>query len=193
MDDRWADDPECHTTALLEACAKGKIEVLAKLKPNPQTDNLSELLSSAAIPDSKEMIHYLLSLNAKPNDKANGGSSALDHCFWRLGFGTYDQIVNKRLSTKYEVSTTFDCMRELVEHGAVWRPDDRDALNHVRQALYKCEPKVTVHFVKLLAENKACPEETLEQLLDAPRMRQHLSTLGMKLVGGRAEGGRRGG
>ena len=138
------------------------------------------------------MIHYLLGLGAQPNDKANGGSLALDHCFWHLGFGTYDQLLNKRPSTKYEVSATFDCMRELVEHGAVWAPDDRNALNQVRQELYKCEPAVTVDFVKLLAANKACPEETLEQLLDAPRMKQHLSTLGMRLFGSSAASTRRG-
>jgi ankyrin repeat protein len=192
LDDRWADDPECHTTALHEACAKGSLEALTKLKPNPQTDNLGDLLASAAIANSKDVIHHLLSLGAQPNTKANGGSSALDHCFWHLGFGTYDQIVNKRLSTKYEVSATFDCIRELVEHGAVWKPDDQYAINQVRQGLYKCEPVVTVNFVKLLAENKACPEETLEQLLEAPRMRQHLSTLGMRLFGSPAATTRRG-
>jgi hypothetical protein len=35
----------------------------------------------------------------------------------------------------------------------------------------------------LLARHKAAPEEALEQLLDAPRMKQHLSKLGMKLFG----------
>jgi len=74
----------------------------------------------------------------------------------------------------------------------VWTPDDRNALNQVRQELYKCEPAVTVDFVKLLAANKACSEETLEQLLDAPRMKQHLSTLGMRLFGGPAASARRG-
>ena len=192
MDDRWADDPECHTTALEEACAKGNLVVLTKLKPSAQADDLASLLARSAIPSSKEIIHYLLGLGAQPNDKTNGGSSALDHCFWRLGFGTYDQIVNKKLATKYEVTTTFECIRELVEHGAVWTPDDRNALNQVRQELYKCEPAVTVDFVKLLAANKACPEETLEQLLDAPRMKQHLSTLGMRLFGSSAASTRRG-
>jgi hypothetical protein len=56
----------------------------------------------------------------------------------------------------------------------------------------KCEPAVTVAFIELLAENKACPEDTLELLLEAPRMRQHLSTLGMKLLGSPAATGRRG-
>jgi hypothetical protein len=161
---------------------------LAKLKPDPQADNFSELLSSVSGPDSKVMLHHLLNLGAKPNDKANGGSSALDHCFWSLGYGTYNQFGTKSLSTKHDVGKTFDCIRELVEHGAVWRPDDRYVLNNVRKALYRCEPAVTVDFVKLLAGNKACPEETLEQLLDVPRMRQHLATLGIRLVAGCAEG-----
>lgn len=187
LDDRWADDPECHTTAFQEACSKGNLEVLSKLKLNPQTDNLSELLSSVSGTDSKEMLHHLLRLGANPNDKANGGSSALDHCFWSLGYGTFEQLQSKRPSTKYEVSKTFDRIRTLVEHGAIWKPDDRYALKHVRQALYKCEPAVTVDFVKLLAAHKASPEETLEQLLGVPRMKQHLSTLGIKLAGGRAE------
>ena len=191
LDDRWANEPECHTTAFQEACSKGNLEVLAKLKPDPQADNLSELLSSVSGPESKVMLHHLLHLGAKPNDKANGGSSALDHCFWSLGYGSHDQFGSKRLSTKYEVGKTFDCIRELAEHGAVWKPDDRYALNNVRKALYKCEPAVTVDVVKLLAGNKACPEETLEQLLDVPRMRQHLSALGMRLLAGRAEGAKR--
>lgn len=182
LDDRWVDDPECHTTAFQEACSKGNLDVLRKLKVDPGIDDLSELLSSAAMANSTEMIDYLLALGAKPNDRPNGGSSALDHCFWHLGFGTFDTFSNKRLSTRSEVRKTFDCIRELVEHGALWKAEDRNAVNSVRKALYKCEPAVTVDFVKLLAGNKACSEEILEQLLDAPRMRQHLSSLGMKLV-----------
>jgi hypothetical protein len=182
LDEHWAHDTECYTTALREACSKGNLEVIKKLKPDPRTDNLPELLSSAAFATSKESIDHLLALGALPNDKENGGSSALDRCFWHLGFGTFDSLFNKRPSTKYDVSKVFDCMRALVEHGALWRPEDRSRLNSVRQALYKCEPAVTVDFVKLLAGSKAAPEEILEQLLDAPRMRQHLSALGMKLL-----------
>jgi ankyrin repeat protein len=182
LDDRWADDPECHTTALREACSKGNLDVLKKLKIDPHTDDLSELLSSAAL-TSKETIEYLLSLGAKTNDKPNAGSSALNRCLWRLGWGSHDSFFNKRLSTKYDVSGTFECIRVLVEHGARWNPEDKTELNSVRKALYQCEPAVVVDLMKLLARNKACAEETLEQLLDAPRMREHLSSLGMRLIG----------
>ena len=191
LDDRWVDDPECHTTAFQEACSGGKLDVLKRLKPDPRFDDLSELLSSVGWSNSAEMANYLLALGANPNDKVNGGSSALDRCFWHLGFGTFDPFFKKRLSTRSEVSKTFDCIRELVEHGAVWKPDDSKASNSVRKFLYKCEPAVTVDLVKLLARNKACPEETLEQLLDAPRMKQHLSTLGIKLLASPSERAKR--
>jgi ankyrin repeat protein len=184
LDERWADDPECHTTALQEACSKGNLEILKHLKPDPATDNLSALLSSAAIAISKEVIEYLVDLGAKPNDKDNGGSSALDHCFWHLGFANIRAFVRKQAMTRYDVSETFECIKLLLVHGALWRPEPRNGLNSLRQALYKCEPAVTVDLVKVLARHKAVPEETLEQLLDAPRMKQHLSTLGLKLFGG---------
>ena len=43
--------------------------------------------------------------------------------------------------------------------------------------LCKCEPAVTVTLMKLFAKYKAAPEGLLEELLDTPRMRGHLSTI----------------
>jgi hypothetical protein len=100
-----------------------------------------------------------------------------------FGKNTHDSFFNKRLSTKYDVSGASECIRVLVEHGARWNPEGKAELNSVRKALYQCEPVVVADLMKLLARNKACPEETLEQLLDAPRMREHLSSLGMRLIG----------
>jgi hypothetical protein len=64
LDDRYADDPDCHTTALREACSKGSLDALKKLKPDPRLDNFSDLLQAAALSDSKELIDYLLRLGA---------------------------------------------------------------------------------------------------------------------------------
>jgi ankyrin repeat protein len=182
LDDRFANEPECHTTALDEACHKGNLEVLKKLKIDPRQDDLAELLHSAALSTSREVIHYLLQLGANPNNKPNGGSSALDRCLWHLGFGRFDPFGNKRLVSKYEAKDTLECIQVLVERGARWCPDERREMISLRQTLCKCEPAVTVELVKLFARYKASTEETLEQLLDAPRMREHLSQLGMKLA-----------
>ena len=181
LDDRLDNDPECHTTALREACYQGKLDVLLKLKPDPSRDDLSDLLRCAAFFASVEVVQYLLRIGAKPNDKESGGCGALENCFWHLGFGHFDPFGGKRLVSKYDVHGTLECIQSLTEHGALWRPEGPSQLNSVRQALCKCEPEVTVELMKILARNKACPEENLEELLDTPRMRAHLSPLGMNL------------
>jgi len=182
LDDRYADDPDCHTTALREACSKGSLDALKKLKPDPRLDNLSDLLQAAALSESKELIDYLLHLGAQPNDKPNGGSSALDRCLWHLPWEDRNTFISKQLASKYALAGGFARIERLLEAGAQWRPSDPDGgMKSVRQMLCKCEPAVTVALVKLFAKYKAAPEELLEELLDTPRIRGHLSTIGMKL------------
>lgn len=182
LDDRYADDPDCLTTALREACSKGSLDALKKLKPDVRLDNLSDLLQAAAISDSKELIDYLLHLGAPPNDKPNGGSSALDRCLWRLSWEDRNTFFSKQLASKYALAGGLARIERLLEAGAQWRPSDPDAgLKSVRQVLYKCEPAVTVALMKLFARYRAAPEELLEDLLDTPKMRGHLSTIGMRL------------
>lgn len=182
LDERHADDPECYTTAIEEACTKGNVEVLRKLKPDNTTDHLSELLASAAFSRSKEVFSCLLALGANPNGKDNGGSEALDRCLMHLSFGDVRAIWEKRLADRYALAGSIDCIRLLAEHGARWAPDDAYSMSSVRRELLRCEPRVTVDIVKLLAKYKACPEETLERLLDAPKMKLHLSQLGLQLL-----------
>jgi hypothetical protein len=183
LDEKYADDPECHTTGFLEACSKGDVEVLKRLKPDGARDNLCEFLASAAASGEKEALIYLFDLGSTPNGKANGGSEAMDRCLWRLNFEDTRAFMEKRVATKYGVSKSLECIQVLVERGALWSPNDRRDMNSLRQALYRCEPAVTVELMKLMARNRACPESMLEQLLDTPRMRAHLSQLGMKLMG----------
>jgi ankyrin repeat protein len=181
LNDRYADDPECHTTALREACSKGNIDAIKKLKPDPRLDNLSDLLQAAALADSRELIDYLLHLGAQPNDKPNGGSSALDRCLWHLPWEDRNTFTSKQLASKYALSGGFARIERLLGAGAQWRPSEPDGMKSVRQMLCKCEPAVTVTLMKMFAKYKAAPEELLEELLDTPRMRGHLSTIGMKL------------
>jgi hypothetical protein len=181
LDDRYVDDPDCHTTALREACSKGSLDALKKLKPDPRLDNLSDLLEAAALSDSKELIDHLLHLGAQPNDKPDGGSSALDRCLWHLPWEDRNTFTSKQLASKYALQGGLARIERLLAAGAQWRPSGPDGTKSVRQMLCKCEPAVTVTLMKLFAKYKAAPEGLLEELLDTPRMRGHLSTIGMKL------------
>lgn len=100
------------------------------------------MLHCAAISGCKDALHYLAEIGANPNDKANGGSSALATAIWNLNFGPINSFSSKLLQSKYDVHKALDCVRELVEHGAIWKPDEPGHLNSVRRVLLGCEPSV---------------------------------------------------
>jgi hypothetical protein len=173
----WTEDPECYTTGLEEACRPESIDVLKKLKPDPKRDNVTELLHNAAMWSRSVTLDFLLEVGSNPNDKSNGGSSALDMAlrnldFVRIGSSRGSDV----LTSVYEVRPIFECVRALISHGAVWRPDSGYGLNSLRRGLEKCQPEVTIELLRLFREFKSCPAETVHQLLGTPRMREHLSS-----------------
>ena len=170
----YTNEPECYTTGLEEACNSEKPDVLKKLKPDPCRDNLSELLHNAATAGRQETMKYLLESGANPNDKPNGGSSALDATLWRLSFARFGTYMSHRLTSKYDVWQALDCLRELLAHGAIWNPNEQYDVNSLRRTLLECEPEVTIEVLQLFRKHNACPAERVHKLLGTPRMREHL-------------------
>jgi hypothetical protein len=148
--------------------------VLKKLKPDLHQDDLSHLLYCAAISNRKAILEYLLEIGANPNDKANGGSSALETALWHMSFGRLDPLDAKRLKPKYQLSGVLDCLRVLLENGAVWNPDDAYHVNSLRKTLLECEPDVTIELLQMFRRYNACPAERVHKLLGTPRMEEHL-------------------
>jgi hypothetical protein len=170
----YTEDPECHTSALQEACHSENLDVLKRLKPDPCRDNLSELLRCAAVSGRKAVLQYLLELGAQPNDKPNGGSSVLETALWHLSFARFDPYGSKRLKSRYEVSNDLDCVSELLAHGAAWNPDDTYQVTSLRRTLLECEPDVTIDLFQMFRTHNACPAERVHRLLGTPRVKEHL-------------------
>jgi hypothetical protein len=182
LEKEYTEDPECYTSGLEEACHSETLDVLKKLKPDPSRDNLTELLGWAAIYCRKETLEYLMEIGANQNDKANGGSSALDTVlreFRAIRFDVYDW---KRLKSKYDVSRSLDCVRVLLAHGAIWNPEESYDLNCLRRTLLECEPEVTIELLKLFREYNACPAARVHRLLGTPRMKDHLKLVANALL-----------
>jgi len=187
------DNPEWHTTAFQEACASGGVEILKRLKPTT-ADDLSGMLERAAFSAHRDILAYLLDLGANPNDRPDGGSSALEACIRHLGWEDFDRV-RYQYGTHYQtplhkVSKGREAIRLLVEHGAVWKPEP-STLNHTRRILYRIEPEVTVELIGQLLNHEE-GEHAVRELLRVPRMRQHvascerqLSQLGIALDGRR--------
>ena len=137
---------------------------------------MSDLLHCAAVSGRSDAIRYLLEIGANPNDKPNGGSSALDTCLWHLNFGSSFPYYRKSLRSKYEVSKGLDSAREVAARGAIWNPNDQHAFNDLRRALYGCEPEVTIELLQIFKKHNACPQDRLKELLCKPRMKEHLAS-----------------
>lgn len=170
----YTEDPGCYTSGLEEACRSENLDVLKKLKPDANRDNLSKLLDCAAIWERKETLEYLLQIGANPNDKPNGGSSALDTVLRHLSFARVDLYNSKRLKSKYDVRRALDCAHELLAHGAIWNPSEAYEVNSVRRTLFECEPDVTIDLLQMFRKHNACPAERVHRLLGTPRMKDHL-------------------
>ncbi len=132
-------------------------------------------------------MRFLFELGATPNDKANGGSTALDECLSTslrcesspISFSSYNWRSASKAS-KYSVSETLGTVALLLEHGALWRPDDSNVAL-VRRSLYECEADVTFELVEGLVKHTACTQDTLHNLLRTATMKKHLAPVARKL------------
>lgn len=190
----WTDetDTEAFTTAIEEACSKGRLDVVKKLGINPKQDDLSEPLKCAGWSGEEQVITYLLEMGVNPNDEPNGGSRALDQCLYKMSFGAWRFDSYRYLIHKWELTSHFNCLHQLVKHGARWEPNDHGSINDLRRHLYKCDAEVTTEFVKILKSNDGCSDDTLLRLLSTAKMKLHMKTeeaqlsrMGLKSVFGR--------
>ncbi len=168
------DDPESYVSALEQAATFGHVEILKKFKLNRERDDLSRLLCDASFGQSSAVLVYLLELGARPNDRPNGGSSSLSRC---LHFMRFERIGIRGFAGKravYSVSESLRKIRILVEHGAIWNPEDAYEMNSLRRTLLECEPEVSIAFFKIFVPNAVCSHDTWKSLFSSARFRQHL-------------------
>lgn len=170
------DDSEWSTTALHEACWSDNVGVLKRLQPTP-SDDLTGMLQRAAERANAGTIDYLLTIGASPNDKPDGGSSALDSCLRILGWEELERVEHGDFAicedSPQKASRARPAIRVLLRHGAVWTPD-LSTLNATRRILYKLEPDLLVELLSQLRARQT-GEVALRELLRVRQLRQFLT------------------
>ncbi|RXH56688.1 ankyrin repeat domain-containing protein [Granulicella sibirica] len=167
-------DPESYVSALEQAAASSHVEILKKFKLDRDRDDLSRLLCEASFGQSSSVLVYLLELGARPNDRANGGSTPLSRCLHFVHFEGIGIHIFPGKRTVYSVSTSLEKIRILAEHGAFWNPDDVYEMNSLRRTLLECEPEVSIALFKIFVSNAVCSQNTWKSLFSSVRFRQHL-------------------
>jgi hypothetical protein len=151
----------------------GHVEIVKRFKPEPARDDLSLLIKEASTFAKRDVMAYLLGMGANPNDKPNGGSSALDGCLKSLRWeDTYSYPAPKVIPAS-NLTKSRGVIRLLLERGALWKPDAH-TLADVRKALYRIDPAVITEITESLRDRHACDEAVLQDLLRAPKMQDLL-------------------
>ena len=170
------DDSEWSTTALHEACWSGHVGVLKRLQPSAG-DDLPGMLQRASERANGGTIEYLLTAGANPNDKADGGSSALDSCLRILGWEELERVEHGDFAiyedSPQKASRARPAIRVLLRHGAVWTPD-LSTLDATRRILYRLEPDLLVELLGQLRARET-GEAALRELLRVRQLRQFLT------------------
>lgn len=165
-------NPELQETALEVACLYGDLKIIKRLKIDPAHDDVTALLKSASFMGKAETLGYLIKLGANPNDKDNGGSSALDSSLRYLGYE--DSLYrHDRVAPASSLPKSRATFKMLLEKGAVWRPDQR-CIADARRTFYRVDSEILVEFIELLKNHHACDEAVLQELLRTPKMQMLL-------------------
>lgn len=188
LDDDNLDESE-YCSAVSAAAYCENVEILKRLRPDAEKDDIDRLLTIAAGGGRADVVRYLFELGAKPNDKSNGGSSGLDDCLERIPFESFMHSLSftgyrdRSKASKYAISNTRATIQLLLEHGALWRPDGADQVARVRRRLLECEPDVTLELVERLMKHAACSNDTIRELLRTPTMKNHVTEMVRRFVG----------
>lgn len=163
---------DVYGSALSSAIYNGHLSALKLLKPRAGIDDLTVLLAEVTVASGVDLINYLVTLGARPND-SSGSSSALDRCI----SGMTNELYNLRRygpATPHALSKAIKVIGCLARHGAIWQPDAR-SIEFARRALRECSAEATLEFLTILVEHRACSAETLSLLL-SPKLKAHIST-----------------
>jgi hypothetical protein len=82
----------------------------------------------------------------------------------------YEQVDPLKLLTeRFTVSESRATIQLLLEHGALWRPDDKAQIGQVRRSLSECEADITLELVERLVKHSACTQDTIRECFERQR------------------------
>jgi len=171
--DEEEDDPEFWDSALSIAIRMGNLEVVKKMKPNAEQDDLSELLRIACRSRDLDLIRYFIKRGAEPSWIGPDGECALRSAFWNLGWAADRSLYFARSET--EIRKAKECLFELVRRGARWEPKDKHDFSTARKVFYVLDWPQIVEVLKVLQEHSVFPEEVLVKIFNTPKMRRELA------------------
>lgn len=169
----YISESELETTAVQTACVVGSLAMLRSFRVSPELDDLSALLRTASYSPKPEITKWLLRKGANPNDKDNGGSTALDLTLQAVdrpdsySFSFWDR---RRKLGPEQTTKAFETFKALIDHGALWRPDSGN-IKRVRRSLLQLTTEAAMRHLSVLKTQGVCDASTYVELIRTPAIR----------------------
>ena len=155
------------TSPLWQACICGNAEIVKKIGPNREQDDLDELLRVAGNGGSAELISYLVRLGANPNARTKNDGvlrSALWTLKWHLDVSQFDSF-----SSRY--SKALEVVKRLSEVGCRLDPSSKDEMQFLRACLIRLKPYDLIELIALLVQYNFAERKVFLNLMKNPAIR----------------------
>lgn len=172
------DAEEVWDTALMSAAWEGNLEVLAKLQPSRDADDINALFHRGLHRLEMKVVRYWLSLGADLNHVDECGQSThysvLLHVSWSIEF-------RRSWGLGMDATEAKRFLMEWFSSGARWNPSN-DELRITRKVLSQLSYFEGYELIKLLLSKDVMAVEEVTKLLDTPKLRQHLKERRLAIV-----------
>lgn len=163
------DEEELASTALEDAIAAGRVEVIKKIGIDPARDNPTHLLRGCLMNTSSELVNHLLDAGADPNGRVDEGSP-MQSLFTSFEWCIEMETLNPRAEDAMQAIET------LAKAGGRWRPADSYRRRCFRTALAKAYPWESIGWLCRLMDAGAIEQPVFADLMDTPKMRAILAS-----------------
>ncbi|MCO6043304.1 ankyrin repeat domain-containing protein [Aeoliella sp. ICT_H6.2] len=182
-------DSDCEgLSALAFAALYDHYEVfdLKKLRIDPGSPVAHEVVRYCSGGDGSPIIERLLKQGLDPNDRVNGGCSAiqtfLTHVDWSARFRYYRWEEKSNGFDTAEGREHLRLIHLLARHGGRWVPEESGEINAARRALVTMTPDYTLEFVWIMGKYKACSKQVITSLVHTPKIKRHTAKCSERLA-----------
>ncbi len=163
------DDENMWESALWQACTSGQVEIVKRIGPKPDLDDLDELLRLSCNSQNVQLVEYLIGLGANPNVAAGNGETALMSALWAL-----EWRINFDNHEPYRWHGSLALLKRLIALGARLDPLNKNELSFLRRCLLKLDWLESYELIKFLDQHRFANAVVMTRLLKTPKMREHL-------------------
>jgi hypothetical protein len=165
------DDPDYVGSALKDAVKYGKVDVVRKIKLDPQKDDMTELLGECWMCDEPLVVEMLLQAGADPNG-CSGERNIMDRFIRHFAY---------RLHSYFGVPNpdpAVCCIELAAAAGGRWKPPDPDAFSTVRREIGRAESRLVMPYLQRIVASGAIEREVFKELMRTQKMKDILNCSG---------------